>query len=161
MSTPLEIHEIRRLNLIKLLSGRGAKTQLATRLDVQQGYITHLLDDPSNPQHRAIREESARQIEQVMGWEAGKLDIDPDSGTRIPSPSTVPAPASTERRASPPVDADLLEESVKIVISTATETHANLLAEKTAGMVRIVYEHSRSTGKVDPLFVAQLVKLLR
>lgn len=101
-----------------------------------------------------------------MGWDDGRLDWDAEnpplrSAIDVPH-NAVPAPASTgERRAVPPVNPELLEESVRMVISVASETHSNLLAEKAAGLVRIVYEHSRTTGHVDPGFVAQLVKLMR
>jgi hypothetical protein len=158
LTNPLEIHETRRLNLLSRLTEKGARTQLALRLGTNQAHITHLLKPPTAASHRAIREETARQIEDVMGWSMGALDTREGEERLVPMPEGI---EHTERRAAPPVDPELLEESVRTVISVASETHSNLLAEKAAGLVRIVYEHSRSTGKVDPAFVAQLVKLMR
>lgn len=142
---PRSVYEIRRENLTGLLSEPGAKTALAIKLGVSQARITHLLK-PSGPGARPIHEDQARQIEQIMGLPPRALDHDPNA---------------------PPVargngdNTALIEESVRAVIAAAAEAHAKLVAEKAAAIVRLVYEHSKPLGYVDPAFVQQLVKLMR
>lgn len=74
MPSTLDVYETRRANLTKLLQEPGSKTQLAARLGASQSHITHLLKPPSAASARAIREETARQIEEIMGLAMGQLD---------------------------------------------------------------------------------------
>jgi hypothetical protein len=75
MPTTLDdVYETRRENLTRLLREPGAKTQLAARLGASQSHITHLLKPPTAASARAIREETARQIEEIMGLAMGQLD---------------------------------------------------------------------------------------
>lgn len=144
--TDKTVYDIRRENLTRLLSERGAKTQLALRLDTTQAHITHMLK-PEGQASRAIHEDKARQIETVLGLPPYALDT--------------PAGGPSPRRPAPVVDEALLEESVRVVILAAAEAHATLVADKTAGIVRMVYDNAKPSGRVDPAFVLQLVKLMR
>ncbi len=138
------IFEVRRQNLLKILETKGARTRLAVQLGCNQSHITHLLQAPGKSGHRQIPEEVARQIEIITGMHEGELDRPPG------------APPLLE-----PCNPQLLEDAVRAVIATAADSHAKLVADKAAGVVRMVYENSVATGKVDPVFVAQLVRLMR
>lgn len=140
------VYEIRRENLARLLSEPGAKTALAIKLGVTQARITHLLKPIGSKGSRPIHEDQARQIESIIGLTPRALDQDPE------------APASSSPLQ---VDSRLLEDSVRSVISAAADAHSKLVADKAAAIVRLVYEHSRTLGRVDPAYVAQLVKLMR
>lgn len=142
ITTKGAVYEIRRTNLARLLAERGAKTALALKLGCNQTHITHLLSEPSKPGHRQVHEDVARAIEHHIGLTPGSLDREPGASAA-------------------PQNSALLEEAVRTVIAAAIEAHAKLAADKTAGIVRLVYEHSLAAGRVDASFVAQLVKLMR
>lgn len=140
---PKTVYEQRRENLTRLLSEPGAKTALAIKLNATQAHVTHLLKPPGAKSARPIHEDTARAVETAMGLSPGELDREPGAAPPLPQNTA------------------LLEESVRLVIAVAAESHAKLVADKTAAIVRLVYEHSLSAGTVDPAFVAQLVKLMR
>lgn len=141
------VYEVRRKNLVRRLTERGAKTALAERMECTQGFITHLTTEPGKKGHRQISEDIARQAEVAMLLQPGELDRDPDAVDRRHTP--------------PPENTVLLEEAVRVVIAASIEAHSKMAASKTASVVRLVYEQSLVQGHVDPAFVAQLVKLMR
>lgn len=147
VATKMTVYDVRRKNLTRLLTEKGAKTALAIKLECTQAHITHLLAEPGSRGAREIKEDTARQIELAIGLSPGELDREPG--------------ATERRRATPPNDPVLLEEAVRMVLAAAIEAHAKLASDKTAGIVRLVYEHSVLIGRVDPAYVAQLVKLMR
>lgn len=140
------VYEQRRENLTRLLSQPGAKTALAIKLDTTQAHVTHMLKAPEAKSARPIHEDTARAIETAIGLTPGELDREPGAA----------APPS-----SAPPNSALLEEAVRLVIAVAAESHVKHVADKTAAIVRLVYEHSLPSGTVDPAFVTQLVKLMR
>jgi hypothetical protein len=175
--TTLDVYETRRENLNRLLKEPGSKTQLATRLGTSQSHITHLLKPPTAPSSRAIREETARAIEEIMGLEHGRLD-QPDlvlyrqgHPTQVIEIKKSPARqlaehtdtfmrASLQPAAAPAKDAALLEEAFKLVLESLQERQLQLPADKTAKMARLVYEQGRATGRIDPSLVLSLLSLM-
>jgi hypothetical protein len=170
MATTLDVHETRRANLTKLLEHKGAKTQLAERLGTNSSHITHLLKPPTAASARLIREETARQIEEVMGLTPGTLDKPPTGRpdlTVTTSRGTVvmetKPPAAPERDARdflfmqsaafPP----LFETALREVM----DAMPGIGAEKTANMVRLVLENARLSGQVDRNFIEALGKLIK
>lgn len=158
-----DVYETRRANLTQLLKEPGAKTQLAARMGASQSHITHLLKPPAAASARAIREETARQIEEIMGLAMGQLD----------KPA---APVLSDIRRSPvrqelvdgrnqiahgtPVNSEVLELAFKLVIDALMEQQVRVPSEKAAKMARIVYEQAQVTGKVDPALVLTLINLM-
>lgn len=164
--TPTTVYDTRRENLRRLLYGRGAKTLLAQKLGTNQTHISHMVRDPDKAGARLIHEDKAREIEDALNLEAGALDKGgPDPVLRTgdgtvaflqmkPAPAPPPSPADE-------ADLELLEASVRAVITAAADTHSKIVAEKTASIVRLVYAHGKAMGHIDPTFVQQLVKLMR
>lgn len=177
MATTLDVYETRRENLSRLLKEPGAKTQLAARLGASQSHITHLLKPPSAASARAIREETARQIEAIMGLAMGQLDqpsvnLSSDHLTtarreaakgRALMVRDVPAALVEARNQlvhSRPVDPALVEEAFRQVLDALTEQQARVPSDKAAKMARLVYEQAQVTGKVDPSLVLSLIHLM-
>jgi hypothetical protein len=154
-------YELRRANLTELLKERGARTALALKLGVNPSHVSHLLRSPDQQFARPIHEDTAREIEAALGLDPGRLDRQ-HAGERRAIYTARPVDETPEPTApAGPVNEDLLEETVRVVVSVATQTHSKLVADKTATLVRLVYEQSRGTGHVDPAFVQQLIKLIR
>lgn len=169
MPTTLDVYETRRENLSRLLQEPGAKTQLAARLGASQSHITHLLKPPTAASARAIREETARQIEEIMGLAMGQLDQPTREGgvaeiKRSPVRKDPDAMALVEVRnqlvhAAAP-DPALLEAAFKLVIDALMEQQVRVPSDKAAKMARLVYEQAQVTGKVDPSLVLTLINLM-
>lgn len=173
MPPTLDVYETRRENLSRLLQEPGAKTQLASRMGASQSHITHLLKPPSAASSRAIREETARQIEEIMGLAMGQLDR-PSANLSDAYPEAAKgrtlmvreAQAATLTQARNQIahsmqpDPALLEEAFKIVLDALSEQRVQVPSEKAAKMARLVYEQAQVTGKVDPALVLTLINLL-
>lgn len=154
--TARNIFDIRRANLTRLLAERGAKKALAEKLDATASHVSHMVSPPGSPSSKPIHEEKARQIEELLGLTPRALDTDTAESAptfRAPAQCAMPIPAG--------VDEQLLEDSVRVVIAAAADTHSTLIADKAAQIVRMVYANARLIGHVDPTFVQQLVKLMR
>lgn len=171
MATTLDVYETRRENLSRLLQQPGAKTQLAARLGASQSHITHLLKPPSAASARAIREETARQIEEIMGLAMGQLDKPVrDSGSDFTVLDPVHGLMHMDVKRSSvrnqithgsPPDPALLEEAFKIVLDALLSQRVQVPSEKAAKMARLVYEQAQVTGKVDPSLVLTLINLMQ
>lgn len=160
MPTALDdVYETRRENLTRLLREPGAKTQLAARLGASQSHITHLLKPPSAQSARAIREETARQIEEIMGLAMGQLDkpMQADMSIRAPDGRIVLVEMKHTQQADP---AQVLEEAFRQVLETLSERDLTIPPEKAAKMARVVYEQALVAGKVDPSLVSTLIGLM-
>lgn len=167
-----DVYETRRENLTKVLQHPGAKTQLATRLGTSQAHITHLLKPPSAASARQIREETARQIEQVIGLEPKALDRPADfvvntaNGVMVVEVKKSPR-RSTEAFTAPGANVELplahqmslLEAAVAAVVSTEGAT--GLAPEKMAKLARMVFEHALASGSIDRTYVRNLVDVAR
>lgn len=167
-----DIYETRRQNLTNLLREPGAKTQLASRLGSSQAHITHLLKPPTAASARAIREETARQIEDIMGLDRGRLDqpnanlgaarTDAAKGRALIVKETQSAVLIDARNqiAHGAPDPALLEEAFKQVLEALQQRELQLPADKTAKMARLVYEQGLATGRIDPSLVLSLLSLM-
>jgi hypothetical protein len=165
-----DVYETRRENLSRLLKEPGAKTQLAARLGASQSHITHLLKPPNAASARAIREETARQIEQIMGLANGALDR-ASSGTdlvvsdgkgrvHLIEANDAALLEDSFRVVIEANDAALLEDSFRVVIEALSVRGLQIPPEKAAKMARLVYEQARATGAVDPALVSSLIGLM-
>lgn len=143
-------YPVRRANFTRLLNerGRGAQKALADKLGVSESYIGHLKSDPVLTGHRPIHEDTARKIEAAWGLTPGELDRDSMKNHR---------PGYTPRPPGAPLNEALLEDAVRAVLSAS----AKLTADKTAGIVRLVYEHATLNGSVSQTYVEQLIRLMR
>lgn len=172
MPPTLDVYETRRENLSRLLQEPGAKTQLAARLGASQSHITHLLKPPSAASARAIREETARQIEEIMGLAMGQLDkpardsgadftvLDPVHGVMHLETKMV-HPVKAIREQLPQPDPALLEAAFKVVLDALREQRVDVPSEKAAKMARVVYEHALVSGIVDRSLVLTLINLMQ
>lgn len=138
------VFELRRQNLARLLKESGAKTALAVKLDMTPAQISHWLRNPKQESARLIHEESARAIEKVIGLAPGELDRDPDT----------PRPAAQR-----PVNADLLTETTRFVLSES-RAGKNTPLEKVADIVTLAYAHAVEHGRLDEAYVRQLIRLM-
>jgi hypothetical protein len=162
MAMTLDVYETRRDNLTKLLEHKGAKTQLATRLGATQSHITHLLKPPTAASARQIKEETARQIEDAMGLPRGELDRPHQADVIIHGKNGEPTVVVEMKHTAPsPDEPALLEAVAAAVLAELERLKVKVSSEKTAGMMRIVYEHARSSGHVDRALIATLVKLIK
>jgi hypothetical protein len=143
-ATGKSVYDIRRENLIRLTAEPGRKTQLALRLGVSQARITHMLR--TGPSGRRITTDQARELEQVMGLSTGELDHDP--AQPLPPPAGVP-------------NLKLVQDIVFAVTQTQGDLGVQLEPEQAANVVRMAYEHDRTTATVDLAFVRQLVSLAK
>jgi hypothetical protein len=167
-----DVYETRRENLTRLLREPGAKTQLAVRLGASQSHITHLLKPPSAASARAIREETARQIEQIMGLAMGQLDqpvkgadvvlTDPGGQVTLVEAKTksISQIYSTNSEEDSAIRPELLEQAFRLVLDTLAKHKMQVPSEKAAKLARVVYEQALVTGKADPALVLTLINLM-
>lgn len=149
------VYERRRANLAHLLREAGAKQQLAIRLDMTAPQISHWLRDPGKAGSRKIAEDSARQIEGVLGLTPGALDR--EASTAAPAPA--PAFANSTPGGLDP-SAPLLTEVTRTVLVEVGRLKGPQMAEKVADIVALAYGHASERGAVDHAYIATLVKLM-
>ncbi|MPS27579.1 MAG: hypothetical protein E2576_11100 [Alcaligenaceae bacterium] len=91
----MDIHKLRRDNLIAVLEASGTKTiaEFAERYDLDASYLSQLRNT-----HRNIGEKSARNLELKLGLEPGFLDRATPSGRAVAEQQAVYA---TPRRTDP------------------------------------------------------------
>lgn len=138
----MSIYDTGRSNLTRLTANLGAKQALAMKLDMTPPQVSHWLREPHRTGARKISEDSAREIERVLGLPPGDLDHDPDA------PRTDPKD----------IDPKLMADVIRAVFAAAQR--ANMTdAAKLADITMLTYSHSRLTGTVDGAMLASLLAL--
>lgn len=146
---PNSVYERRRANLAARLREAGAKQALAMKLKMTPPQISHWLRDPEKYGARKITEDSARDIERVLGLTLGELDG--DSGARPPAPP----PALGKG-----LDFELLTQTVQHVLLEVGRIKGQPMAEKVAGIVALAFAHATDHGALDIEYVHSLVRLM-
>lgn len=147
-----DIYARRRENLARLMIEPGAKTQLATKLDMTQPQVSHWLRDPKIASARKITEDSARAIERALKLPVGELDRGPRSSGAVVEATPVTYTA--------PTDVELLTATTRAVLLEVGKLRGPQLADKVAGIVTLAYAHATDHGELDTNYVHQLVKLM-
>jgi len=135
----MSIHDIRRENLRKLIHQHGGPTRLATALGYRNGSFLSQVAGPRPI--KQISEKVAREVEAKLGLPEGYLD-----------------------RGDPAAAAGALDEGMLVDATREVYNAARLMdldPDKVAHIVSLVYIAARTTGKVDPHFVQQLLQLAK
>lgn len=137
----MDIYEIRRANLRQLMRDWGGPTSLATKLGHTNGSYLAQLAGP-NPS-REISEKVARAIEVALDLPAGWMD------------------KRNEPRQSAGLDEQTLAKAIRVVTAALDDAGLRPPSNKFADLVSLVYEHARTTGRVDEAHVQRLVRLMK
>jgi len=135
----MDIYEVRRENLRKLMSQWGGPTTMAARLGHSNGSFLAQLAGP-HPS-RDISERVARGMEAKLKLPLGFLD------------------ATQPQR--PPLDDDMLARSVRAVAAAVEAGKARPTPDQFAELVAMAYDDSVARGGCDESYINRLVSLLK
>lgn len=139
MRTTLDVYNIRRQNLRRLLGEWGGATSLAKKLGHSNGsYLAQLIGP--NPS-REVSEKVAREIEGKLALPTGWLD--------------------QEQSGLPAVDDEALAACVRAVAAALDGLKKRPQPSAFADVVQLVYEHRKLTGRLDEAFIQRVVRLLK
>ena len=124
----------------KLIKARGGAGALARQLGHKSGSYLSQIAGP-NPT-RDISEPAAREIEEKLDLSTGWLD------------------RKEEETPSSGLDAPVVAEIVRQVMTITAELKHPPSANKVAEVVSLAYERAAATGHVDAQFVQRLLKLV-
>lgn len=160
------IYEIRKANLRLLVQQRDA-TSIAQACGYSgPSYISQLCG--RNAQ-RAIKEDTARKIEDSLALPKGWLDVERDAFGRDASPfvkSTLPTeniPSPVEKDAPIPIrmlDTDRFERAAELVGKFLDENGKQLPHTKFAQLVTLVYERDTDDEASLQAYIGKLYKLM-
>lgn len=135
----VNIYEVRRTNLRRLMQQWGGPTALAAHLGHSNGSYLAQLAGP-NPK-REVGERTARQVEERLGLPHGYMD---------------------EAQADPqPLDEAALANCLRAVSTAVEEAGLRVSPEKFADIVGLAYDSAKAAGAVDERFIQRLVRLLK
>ena len=130
--------QLRRGNLRALIAKEGGPSSLAKKLGHSgPSYLSQLANGKA-----PITEKVVRKIEHQLGLKDRALDSE---GGALPFAGT---------------DQALIAAAIRAVGEELDRAKAQPGAKKFAELVAVTYEHSVSTGHVDPAYVRNLVKLV-
>jgi hypothetical protein len=135
----VNVYEIRRTNLRKLMSQWGGPTSLSAKLGHSNGSYLAQLAGP-HPS-REVSERTARQIEEKLALPGGWLD----------KPHQEPQP----------LDDTSLALCIRAVSAAVKDAHIKVAPEKFADLVALAYDNSQALGGLDEPFVTRLVRLMK
>lgn len=141
----MEISEIRRMNLRRLVSEHGGMGHLARKLGLTRGsYISQMLMDPPV---RPISEKVVRKWESLLRLPTGWFDGQPRANAGATHPAQVDAPVLTA----------VLSE----VLDALRAAKINLSPAGISELVALHYSDAVSSGRVDPDRIRRIVGLIR
>lgn len=135
----MDIYEVRRVNLRKLMADWGGPTSLSARLGHSNGSYLAQLVGP-NPS-REVSEKVARSIEAKLGLPLGWMD--------------------REKAERPALDDEKLAQCVRAVAAAVRDTNANPSPEQFSELVALAYEHAVASGQCSEAYINRIVRLIK
>jgi hypothetical protein len=137
----IDIFEIRRQNLRRLVNEHEGMNNLARKLGLARGaYISQLL---TKPPHRDLSEKTARKWEKQLRLSEGWLDGD------------------TKREPANALDQGLLERVISELLSALETAKVELKPARLADLIVMQYADAVALGRFDRARVQKLVGLLK
>ena len=135
----LTVYAVRRANLKTLAQQWGGPASLARKLGHSNpSYLAQLIGP--NPT-REVSEKVARDIESKLGLPIGWMDV--------------------EHEPSKPVDDAMLAECVRACAAALRDAGLRPDPERYGTIVSLVYDHARTTGRLDETYVKKIISLMR
>lgn len=136
----VNVYEIRRTNLRKLMAQWGGPTSLAAKLGHSNGSYLAQLAGPHPT--REISERTARGFEKELDLPSGWLDRNHHQDTQH-------------------LDDTTLALCIRAVSAAVKDAHLKVEPSKFADLVALAYDNSQAVGSLDENFVTRLVRLMK